>query len=496
VAPLNLFCGGTACNSEATLDFIRSVTQQPAWVYFDNLSVSANGSLFSLPGGLVRMAIGAEYRHDELVNHNLAMPAASPLLRSLNITGASRSVYGVYGELYVPIVGAGNAMTGIEKLELSLAGRIEDYSDFGTTKNPKVGLNWTPFDGVRLRASYGKSFRAPTLSDIDPSSTGVLRAVALTPAQVIQLGLPAATNLSLIQTQGGTAGIKPERARTYSFGADFTPRALPGFTASVNYYNIHYANRIDSPALNVGTFNALLQRSLYAPFVTVNPAFFTSALTQADYNAQVLAIEASTKPVFTGVPPAPSTVVAIVRGNRDNTGTLDTSGVDFSARYVHEGGWGTARLGVIGTYVFNYDYSILPGAPVADFVNEFSSLGSPLRFRARGEAGWDKGGFSITAFANYQNSYRYPRSLLPAAAPAQFERVRAHTTFDLTASYDTGEEVGSALLRDLRFTLAVQNLFDRDPPFVLNSGNNPILFDPTNASALGRLISVQLSKKW
>lgn len=490
--PLNVFCGGMACNDPATLAFILSRTDQTADFEYTNVTINGDGSLFDLPGGVVRLAIGAEYRYDKLDNSNGTTVFADARLSTLNLTGANRDVLAGYGELYVPLVGAANSVTGVQRLELSLAARYEDYSDFGTTTNPKVGVTWAPIDALRVSATYGRSFRAPTLSDIDPASTGVRRAVALTPAQAAAAGLPALPNLSALLTQGGTEGIQPERAKTWSFGIDFTP--IPELALSASYYRIEYDGRIDSPALNAGVPTALAQRDLYAPRLVLNPSYYASStVSQAEFDAQALAIIYSTRPAFSGVPPALSDIVAIVKGNRDNTGSLETSGIDFAVRYAGQLGFGGLRAGVSGTYVFNYEYSILPTAPVIDYVNEFNAIGSPLQFRARGELGVDIGGFSATAFVNYSNSYRFPRNLLPPAAPARYERVDSYTTVDATLAY---EFANGTAFEGMRLALSVQNLFDEDPPLVVNGGPSPILFDPTNASALGRLVSLQMTKRW
>jgi hypothetical protein len=86
---------------------------------------------------------------------------------------------------------------------------------------------------------------------------------------------------------------------------------VPGLTVSLNYYNIRYTNRIDSPALNAGVFAALLSRTLYAPLLVLNPSYFsTSTVSQTDFNARAAAITGSTRPAFTGVVPAIGNVAA------------------------------------------------------------------------------------------------------------------------------------------------------------------------------------------
>src|SRR3546814_18039212 len=57
-------------------------------------------------------------------------------------------------------------MPGFHKVDLTLAGRIEDYNQFGRTENPKFSLRWEPVEGIALRGSYGTSFRAPQFDEL------------------------------------------------------------------------------------------------------------------------------------------------------------------------------------------------------------------------------------------------------------------------------------------------------------------------------------------
>src|SRR3546814_16708930 len=72
-----------------------------------------------------------------------------------------RHVNSIYAEILVPVFGPDNEMPGFHKVDLTLAGRIEDYNQFGRTENPKFSLRWEPVEGIALRGSYGTSFRAP-----------------------------------------------------------------------------------------------------------------------------------------------------------------------------------------------------------------------------------------------------------------------------------------------------------------------------------------------
>jgi iron complex outermembrane recepter protein len=108
--------------------------------------------------------------------------------------------------------------------------------------------------------------------------------------------------------------------------------------------------------------------------------------------------------------------------------------------------------------------------------------------------GWSKNGFMSRLGINYVSSY----SNTLFAAP---ETIGSWTTADLYAGYDTGSRE-SIFLDNLKIGLSVQNVFDRRPPNVqiptedLLPGRSAIPFDGANASPVGRVILLQLTKRW
>ncbi len=149
----------------AVLDAIRSGgTYNDADQQLREISLKFDGPLFALPGGDLRMAIGAQYHYEEIdaktfyIQPNNGLDLVAP-------SYGDRTVRSVFAELNLPIVGSDNAFTGVRALTLSASTRYDDYSDFGDTTNPKFGINWTVVDGFSLRASSGKSFHAPSLAD-------------------------------------------------------------------------------------------------------------------------------------------------------------------------------------------------------------------------------------------------------------------------------------------------------------------------------------------
>lgn len=498
IAPLNLFCGASNCNARSTLDYIRGYTYRPAQYDYRYLSGTIDGSLFDLPGGAVRVALGFDVRDDRLENLNRTN-TTTPTVGTFvdNLTVANRDVDAFFGEVYIPIFGAGNATPGFRRLALSLAGRTEKYSDFGRTTNPKIGFTWEPAEGVNIHGSYGTSFRAPTLADINPAAAAVNRATALTAAQASALGLGAVSTYSFVSTTGGTVGIQPEDATTYSLGVDLNPNFAKGLRVSLNYYNIEYRNRIDQPVQNVGALNALNARPLYDSLIVYNPALYPgrSNVTAAQFDALLQQLYTSTAPVFTGVPVPAANVAAIARGNKANTGTLNTSGLDINVSYSFDTRYGQWRVGGSGQYVFEYLNSIVPTQPAQDLVNQFSAVGVPMRFKGRADFGWAMGGWSANLFVNYTNSYNLPRSAIPAAAPSTYLKVKSYTTVDATVNYRM-EDGLHGFGKGLNLQVGVTNLFDAQAPLMINNGTVPLLFDNSNASPIGRMVSFQITKSF
>jgi iron complex outermembrane recepter protein len=422
-----------------------------------------DGALFHMPGGDVRAAVGGQWQHDELLyGINSGVPGGADLMlrQSLN----RHSVSG-YAEVLIPFFGADNAMPGLQKLELDVAGRYENYSDFGSTSHPKIGLNWSPVDGVTAHASYGTSFRAPLLSELVGPLQGVFVQTYSDPIS------PTGTSVGYT-LGGGNTKLQPETATTYSFGVDYQPIHDAKF--SLNYFNIDYRNQISS---YLSDLTILQQSEQLGSLITRCPSAQCTSL----INQYVVP-----GPVFGPILANPS---VFVNGVELNLGTTRTQGVDFVGNYaIPTDHSGTFLVGLTGTYTFKYDVQFTPGGPT---FGELNNIGFPLRLRMRGNVGWNDGPISTLLFVNYENGYNNTE-----VTPQ--EPISSYTTVDLNVIFDLGKAVSGAWAKDLRITAHVDNLFDKDPPYV----NIPISpnggggFDPNNASGIGRLVSLQIGKKF
>ncbi len=422
----------------------------------DHFEVKLDGPLFSLPGGEVRGAFGASYDEGSF-RYQEFQSALSPTNTAsfTNDKTNSRTSTAAYFELFAPIVGEANALPFMQRLDLSVAGRYEDYSDFGDTFNPKASLVWGVTDDLNLRGSWGTSFRAPSLVD----SSTALSFIFINTGPDPRNGGAQITGLSV---NGSNTALKPENAETYSLGFDWTPSFLPGFQAAVTYYNIEYTDRIQVTGANLNNEN------VFGVFINRSPTL-----------DQINALLNSGNVINGTIDP--SLVRYIADNRRSNVGTLLQDGLDVDLTYRFDTDWGSWSVGVSHTETFNSTRQVLEGLPFIETVN---TLDNPLASRGRLNAGWRMGGFNANLFYTYGGDY-----LNTAVTPNVDAEVQK--TFDLTGGYSFQDESGP--LSGVRISVNILNLFDEDPPVVINGTNG---WDSTTANGIGRFASVQLSKRW
>ncbi|MEJ0038321.1 MAG: TonB-dependent receptor [Gammaproteobacteria bacterium] len=485
--------------------------------------LQADGALFELPGGKVRLATGVEYDYWEAEKHT-----------STN-TDPYKHDRAAYAELYIPIFGASNAIKGIRSLELDIAGRYDDYSDTGITRNPKVGVNWTPFQDLKLHASYGTSFRgAPiqNLGSLAPTfQTSTAAASAISPALCPRCTDPAlygvfgSNKLIYSEAMGNQNNLDPEKSTSYSFGFDWSPEALPGFLAGVNWWWIKYVNQVGNPESNAGGVGAINQQ-YYNEHLIYNPAFFPQlaannplaymemnpranladpncaavyqkkVTTQALFNSYVAcANNNSGGQSITGTTSTnPNDVLAFTYYGQQNAGSTLADGFDLNASYAWTTDWGNWKANFVGEYIPRFDVKVIQGAPTVDQAGRF---GYVLKFKSRMQLGWqrnlDVGALSANLFVNYSSKYKMDRGLLPNGVPESYGDIASRTTEDISIVYDTGSNFDSWLSKNISVMLSAQNITNSSPPLVINS---TILFDPTYGWPPGRQIQLQIGKSW
>lgn len=196
----------------------------------DVASVSASGEVFNLPAGAVSVALGAEWRKEQ-VNAVADLHNTVWLYGNYGPLKGSYTVKESFLEVDIPV---------FSSLSINAAGRYTDYSTSGTVGTWKVGGIFTPIPDVKFRATYSHDIRAPNLQELFAGASGTFNFVTLpsnTPAPGVQ---------PVFDYRGGNPNLKAETANTLTVGAVFTPSFLPGFSASVDYYDIKMRNNIGS----------------------------------------------------------------------------------------------------------------------------------------------------------------------------------------------------------------------------------------------------------
>ncbi len=412
----------------------------------DVFNAQMDGSLFAIPGGNVRIAFGAEHRIEYTFTDLLSGRSAAPV--SVADDG-TRNVDAVFAELFVPIAGADNAAPGLERLSLSLAVRYENYSDFGSTTNPKFGITYAPLPGLTFRGTYGTSFRAPTFTEVSTVAGG---------AGLYFDTLPGPNgNQQGIGIAGGNPNLRPETAKTWSFGMEVAPPDVPGLLLSLNHFRIDYTNQIQALRGTPG----LLTSPLYTQFVQFNPT-----------PAQVAALVNSGLPINAAINQALVTFIA--DGRRHNLGTTLLRGMDFVLQY--QWAWGGVDLdaGIQGTYIFDYLFEPVPGAGLTDVLD---TIGFTQKFRTQADIGARVGGFKSRLTWNHLNGYANT-----TVTPRQ--RINNYDTFDLMIGYDITDRIGIAF--------DVRNLLNEDPPYVDTAGG----YDPQASNPVPRLFAVTINAKF
>lgn len=425
------------------------------------------GTLFSLPAGDAKIAFGGSYRAETYASASVL--TVGSVTTFVETPTYRRHIESVYGEMVVPLIGDANALPYLRRLEVSGAVRYDDYSVFGSSTNPKVGIVAAPTDDFSLRGTWGTSFRAPLLIEAD------------SPVQYQAEFLPnpaapgGATDTLLVA--GGNMGLKPETATVYTTGADWHPHWDEGLTISATYANVSYKGLIGLPPItNLG---AVFSDPELTPFIDLSPdpAFVAAAFASPNFGID-----------YTHA--GPGAVQAILYDRYSNLAAEKESSLDFRLTHLFSTDLGQFTfMGEMNASLSN----TLQSAPTAPSINIANTFGEPSRWKGRANLTYAKGGFVAAATLNWVNAYNDT-----LAVPTT--RIGAWTTADLYLGYSLSTADAGAWFGNMRFGLTVQNIFDTRPPYVLIPpgdllpGQNPYPVDAVNASPVGRLIAFQVTK--
>jgi iron complex outermembrane receptor protein len=394
-----------AAAASGTADFRTRVAVIDGQVNFD---------AFQMRNGAVPVAIGVEYRDDDFDQEYDEQSNAGNFNGSAGgaDTSGARTVKSLFGETSVPLLSA---------LDLRFAARYDDYNDFGTTVNPSLGAGWRPIDSLLLRGSWGKGFRAPSMSELYSSTSQSFNGAidttrcAANPLGDPNTGRPTVPNSSLPSGnpclltqyqnfQGGNRDLSAEKSDQWGAGVVWSP--LDDLSLSFDWYDIELEDQIA-----LSSMQAILDREF-------NNGGSPDVVRTANGRINNLA-----------------------RPNA-NISTTETDGFDIEAAY----GFSFASIGDFRTSLqwshvneYERDYDDGNGLRDPDFFDPAD--------RATLGLNWALGDFSANVIGNYMSS---------ASIDSTGAAVDDYTTVDLSVAYATP---WNGLV-----TVGARNIFDEDPP--------------------------------
>jgi iron complex outermembrane receptor protein len=424
------------------------------------VEATVDGRLVTLPSGDVKVALGGGYRRDGFIQGYADSNST--------YVNAVRKVGYVYAEALVPLVAPSTSRTGLHELEISLSGRAEHYSDFGDTKNPKIGVRYVPLTNLTLRGTWGKSFKAPAFIQMYQDYQLVLfdaRDTGYT---------GGGPNDRMLLTNGGNPELKPETSTSWTFGGDYTPAGFNNLTLSATYFDIDYKGRVVQPINPLS--QSLGGNPMFEPFIQRNPTTAQQAdvFGKADYFDN-----------YSSGPYDPAQVVAIVFDTYQNATSQTVNGFDLAYRQ-------TFNLPICTLNAFyNATWLRLEQSTVASLPNLRLSgrIMNVPDFKGRGGLSLQHHGFTATALVNYVAG-EVDDGVIPSVPIASW------TTVDATLAYHF--EADSGFRRNLKISVSASNLFDKMPPRVVSPAilYPGLYFDSTNTSIVGRFVSLTVTKGW
>jgi iron complex outermembrane receptor protein len=432
----------TSPNSQNVID---SFTAREEIDSESNLKVAEaffSTELFEMDGGVAGIAVGAQYRYQDLSQDYDALANQDRfafVIGNPDIYG-EQDVVALFGELALPVS---------DDIDVQIALRYEDYGGtIGDTIDPKFAISWRATDDFSLRASISTSFRAPSIFQKDGGATS-LNQVSDT------LFEPALTAFAAVRA-AGNPDLVPEESTAYNIGLSLEP--VDDLSIEVDYWNFDFTNLIIQES-----FQALLNSDPQNTDIIIRAG--------DPLNGPLLQINTSYV----------------------NASSLETSGLDIVSSYKIDTDMGTFSPTFNATYILAYDLVDPQAGPIDGVgLRNFNSIGvSTPELRANLGLKWEHENYSANVFARYIDSYLDDQNcadgtLFSAACTQGLKEIDSHVTLDAQFNID----VGGLLETDAAYVLTIGgvNLMDEEPPQVFtNAGFDSKVHDPRGCQIYARL---------
>lgn len=451
--PLNLFGGSNGVVGDISggtitqemIDYVTFTAQDSSGTELRDYTFNIAGELFELPGGAAAFAAGLSKGTRSGYDQPDALIAAGITSgNSRKPTSGSYSLSEAYVELSLPL---------LDDLELSIATRYSDYSNFGDTTNSKIGIKYDIMDGLSVRGTWSEAFRAPSIFELfqgrgdsfpsfgDPCSNGGTDAI--TQANCAADGVPdayAQTGEQIRITVGGNPDLGPESSEAKTFGIIYSPKFIDGLDITFDVYEFDISQAIGT----VGAQNIVDQC-----YTTVERGLCNFVQRNGDSGA----------------------IIELFNGNI-NFDEIIVKGADLSVNYVFDSS--------LGQFGFNWDSSYnTTYHTVTDDGTEFNLIGNTIggtplpRWRSNLISSWTLDDLQVSW------TMRYIHHTTEACFLAGFFADRA-----LCSDEDNAEnKLGSTTYHDVRvvynladystrIALGIRNIGDKQPPISYTSFAN------------------------
>ena len=493
--------GGRDCtpSSQAALDAIRFRLKRHSTTTLTLADFKVSKpDLVTLWAGPVGVAAGVEFRHETQQDRRDPMldgrtPFTDPVTKNTsasNVTGVndtpstkgSRDVGSAFVEFAVPLVSPDMNIPLVRRVDVQLAGRFENYSDFGSVAKPKIAVAWDVVDGVRVRGSWQQGFRAPNLETTNPFSysrtntvTDYYRCEADLRAGRISTFTACSRGVGIRFTTAGNPDLKAEESESYSVGVVLQPTFIPEqfgrFTITLDRWQIKQEGIVGT----LGSTNGAIQDYLFRLNGASNAAVIRAAPTVDDVA------------FFNGTGLTPVGQILEIRDQFKNLQPQTVSGIDIGLNWtLRTETLGRFSVNVDGTFMDKYSQQLSP--PIAELfearasgkINRATPLTDPgdllkkngkPKWKWNGSATWRAGPYQVGASVIYTGSVLDTDFLSTTGEPW---RVKPLTTVNLYGQYRF-EQKGWA--NDTRIRVGARNIFDKDPP-LSSSGYIGSLYNP------------------
>ena len=394
------------------------------------------GPIFKLPGGTAMAAVGVDVRTekykfdgDQRSNANTvdALIFNVPFDNALATAGTlKRDIKAVYAEVALPI---------FKSLELTGAVRVDEYTGFGKSTNPKVSARYTPFDSLLFRGSYSTGFRVPTFKQMfDPVTISTYVGAdfpdpATCPARVVS-ATPGCERVNPEIVFGGRLNLEPEESKIQSLGMVF--QITPEISGNLDYWAINREGTIQSFGLT----------TLAANYQLFPQNFIRNAA------GQLVAVD--TRFV--------------------NAGETVTKGLEFGMKGSFNAAGARWLAAFDVSYLLQKKSRLIASAPFSDSeVGRFTRSGDlGIRWKHTASITRTEGDWSATLAQVYRSGYA--DFVIPGiangtvAAPNWNPRVKPYEVFNFSLGYRG--------IKNMTLIAGMKNIFNQDPPFSVTYDTN------------------------